>query len=121
MLHSVSHKFNSIGGKHFPAKQIFSCRFFFIYPFYPALYIFPSHIQVLVPDLSMNLSLNQSKNDLTFHPGQYQHTFCELIHGVYVYPQAHVCSNIHFCNIYMHTKHWCKNCTLLQCIGFLCM
>ena len=41
--------------------------------FYPALYILSTFIQLLVPNLSLILSLNLSKKDLKFHPVQSQH------------------------------------------------
>ena len=77
-LHSVLHKFNSIGSNHYPEKNILqknpakkilippslsclfqiSCHLFptdsFSCPFYPAQYIFPIYIQLLVPNLSIN-------------------------------------------------------------------
>ena len=108
---SVSHKFNSFGATTIlqkknslqknPAKQSwsrhlyptyskYSAIFFppilFSHPFYPAQYIFPTHIQLLMPKLSMNLSLNRYKNELKFYPGQYQHLilwshlWCATVH-----------------------------------------
>ena len=68
-----------------PDPAIFFAQILLSHPFYAAQYIFPTYIQLLVPNLSMNLSLNLSKIIWDFIQGNTNIWFCDLIYGVYVY------------------------------------